>query len=148
MDFFGDTLEKIERLDAVSGHKIEDLKEFTIFPAKHFVTPEEKLKAATENIRKELAERIKYFKSQNKLLEAQRIEQRTNFDLEMLTNTGFVSGIENYSRQIEGREPGSAPSTFRLFPGRFFAVYRRKPPNHSANRRNVRGRQIPQNHFG
>jgi excinuclease ABC subunit B len=111
MDFFGDTLEKIERLDAVSGHKIEDLKEFTIFPAKHFVTPEEKLKAATENIRKELAERIKYFKSQNKLIEAQRIEQRTNFDLEMLTNTGFVSGIENYSRQIEGREPGSAPST-------------------------------------
>ncbi len=111
MDFFGDTLEKIERLDAVSGHKIETLEEFTIFPAKHFVTPEEKLKAATENIRAEMLDRVKYFKSQNKLIEAQRIEQRTNFDLEMLSNTGFVSGIENYSRQIEGREAGSAPST-------------------------------------
>jgi excinuclease ABC subunit B len=111
MDFFGDTLEKIERLDVVSGHKIEQMDEFTIFPAKHFVTPEEKLKEATENIRKEMLDRVKYFKNKNKLLEAQRIEQRTNFDLEMLTNTGFVSGIENYSRQIEGREPGSAPST-------------------------------------
>ncbi len=111
LDFFGDTLEKIERLDAVSGHLIEKIDEFTIFPAKHFVTPEEKLKLAVENIRLEMAEQVKYFKKLGKLIEAQRIEQRTNFDLEMLTNTGFVSGIENYSRQIEAREPGSAPST-------------------------------------
>lgn len=111
MDFFGDTLEKIERLDAVSGHKIQDLKEFTIFPAKHFVTPEEKLKQATENIRLELADRLKVLKSEGKVLEAARLEQRTNFDIEMLTNTGFVAGIENYSRVMEGREPGSPPST-------------------------------------
>ncbi len=111
MDFFGDVLENIERLDVVTGRKIESLKEFIIFPAKHFVTPEDKLKEATENIRRELADQIKKFKSRDKLIEAQRVEQRTNFDLEMLTNTGFVSGIENYSRQLEGREAGSPPST-------------------------------------
>jgi excinuclease ABC subunit B len=111
MDFFGDTLEKIERLDAVSGHKIEELEDFTIFPAKHFVTPEDKLKEATENIRLELNERLTELKVQGKILEAARLEQRTNFDLEMLTNTGFVAGIENYSRVLEGREPGSPPST-------------------------------------
>ncbi len=111
MDFFGDTLEKIERLDAVSGHKLENLKEFTIFPAKHFVTPEDKLKSAIEDIRLELVEQLKLFKTQGKVLEAARLEQRTNFDIEMLTNTGFVAGIENYSRVMEGREAGSPPST-------------------------------------
>lgn len=111
MDFFGDVIEKIERLDAVSGHKIEDLTEFTIFPAKHFVTPEDKLKAAIENVRLELNSRLSELRGQGKILEAARLEQRTNFDIEMLTNTGFVSGIENYSRVMEGREPGSPPST-------------------------------------
>ncbi|MCX6797402.1 MAG: excinuclease ABC subunit UvrB, partial [Candidatus Doudnabacteria bacterium] len=111
LDFFGDEAQRIERLDAISGHKIDDMAEFTIFPAKHFVTPEEKLKAAIEKIRLELTERLLILKSQNKLIEAQRLEQRTNFDLEMLSNTGFVSGIENYSRHMEGREPGTPPST-------------------------------------
>ncbi|MBL8029638.1 MAG: excinuclease ABC subunit UvrB [Candidatus Doudnabacteria bacterium] len=111
MDFFGDTLERIERLDAVSGHLIEPLEEFTIFPAKHFVTPEDKLKNAAESIRNELIDRLRLFKSQGKLLEAQRLEQRTNFDLEMLQNTGFVSGIENYSRHMDGRAAGDPPST-------------------------------------
>lgn len=111
MDFFGDILEKIERLDAVSGHKIETLDKFTIFPAKHFVTPEDKMKDAIENIRLELADQLKKFKKQGKVLEEARLKQRTEFDLEMLTNTGFVAGIENYSRQIEGREAGSPPST-------------------------------------
>lgn len=111
MDFFGDEIEKIERLDAVSGHKIEDLEEFTIFPAKHFVTPEDKLKVAIENIRIELAGRLTELRKQGKILEAARLEQRTNFDIEMLSNTGFVGGIENYSRVMEGREAGSPPST-------------------------------------
>ncbi len=111
MDFFGDVLENIERRDVVTGHKIENLDEFTIFPAKHFVTPEEKLKEAAENIRLELTGRVAELKAQGKILEAARLEQRTNFDLEMLTNTGFVAGIENYSRVLEGREPGSPPST-------------------------------------
>jgi excinuclease ABC subunit B len=111
MDFNGDILESIERRDVVTGHKIESLDEFTIFPAKHFVTPEDKLKEATENIRLELTDRVTELKGQGKILEAARLEQRTNFDLEMLTNTGFVAGIENYSRVLEGREPGSPPST-------------------------------------
>lgn len=111
MDFFGDTVEKIERLDAVSGHKIENLNEFTIFPAKHFVTPEDQLKLAMDKIRDELAGRLKELRGQGKILEATRLEQRTNFDLEMLTNTGFVSGIENYSRHLDGRSAGEPPST-------------------------------------
>ncbi len=111
MDFFGDVVEKIERRDAVSGHTIETLEEFTIFPAKHFVTPEDKLKGAIEAVRLELVERLSELRRQGKVLEAARLEQRTNFDLEMLVNTGFVAGIENYSRVLEGREPGSPPST-------------------------------------
>ena len=111
LDFDGDKIEKIERLDAVSGHHIEDINKFTIFPAKHFVAPEEQMQAAVENIRLELIERLKKLKNQDKVLEAARLEQRTNFDLEMLENTGFVPGIENYSRHMEGREAGSPPST-------------------------------------
>lgn len=111
MDFFGDELEKIERLDALTNKKLEELKEFTIFPAKHFVAPEDKIKEAIERIRVELSDRLLELRGQGKILEAARLEQRTNFDLEMLTNTGFVPGIENYSRQLEGREPGSSPST-------------------------------------
>ncbi len=111
MDFFGDEIEKIERLDALTGEKLENLESFTIFPAKHFVTPEDQLQKAMENVRLELAERLKELKAQGKLLEAQRLEQRTNFDLEMLTNTGFVSGIENYSRHLDGRSAGEPPST-------------------------------------
>ncbi len=111
MDFDGDQIEKIERLDAVSGKKLDTLKEFTIFPAKHFVSTEEKLHLAADNIRAELSTRLVELKGAGKILEAARLEQRTNFDLEMLTNTGFVSGIENYSRVIEGRPAGSPPST-------------------------------------
>ncbi|MFA5991147.1 MAG: excinuclease ABC subunit UvrB [Candidatus Doudnabacteria bacterium] len=111
MDFDGDQIEKIERLDAVSGKKLDTLKEFTIFPAKHFVSTEEKLHLAADNIRTELSSRLAELKGAGKILEAARLEQRTNFDLEMLTNTGFVSGIENYSRVIEGRPAGSPPST-------------------------------------
>ncbi|PIR96422.1 MAG: excinuclease ABC subunit B [Candidatus Doudnabacteria bacterium CG10_big_fil_rev_8_21_14_0_10_42_18] len=111
MEFFGDQIEKIQRLDAINGHLIETLKEFTIFPAKHFVAPEKKLQEAAEKIRVELISRLKKLKQENKLVEAQRLEQRTNFDLEMLENTGFVPGIENYSRHLDGRVAGEPPST-------------------------------------
>lgn len=111
LEFFGDTLESMERRDALTNNTLETLNEYVIFPAKHFVTPEEKLKQAMEDIRDELLKRSAELKSEGKLLEAQRIIQRTNFDLEMLANTGFVSGIENYSRHMEGREPGTPPST-------------------------------------
>lgn len=111
MDFFGNQVEKIERLDAIDSKVLEELEKFTIFPAKHFITPEDKLKKAIGAISEELDQRLKELKAQNKVLEAARIKQRTDFDLEMLTNTGYVNGIENYSRIMEGREPGSPPST-------------------------------------
>jgi len=111
LSFFGDLVESIQRLDALTNEKLDNMEEAIIFPAKHFVTPEEKLQAAMDNIRAELSDRLKELKSQGKLLEAQRLEQRTNFDLEMLSNTGFVAGIENYSRHLDGRAPGEPPST-------------------------------------
>jgi excinuclease ABC subunit B len=111
LDFFGDELEKIERLHAISGETIEQLDEITIFPAKHFVMPEERLPEAIAAIREELALRLKELKAAGKILEAQRLEQRTMFDMETLETTGFVAGIENYSRHMEGRLPGTSPST-------------------------------------
>ncbi len=111
LDFFGDELEKISEHDPLTGQDYGKRQELTIFPAKHFVTPREKLLLAVENIRKELADQIKTFKKQDKLLEAQRIEQRTNFDIEMMLETGFVAGIENYSRHLDFRKPGDPPST-------------------------------------
>lgn len=111
MNFFGDELESIERRDLLTGDTLEDLKKIVIFPAKHFVTTEEKLPVALDRIRAELIDQLAVLKGQGKILEAARLEQRTNFDLEMLANTGFVAGIENYSRHMEGREGGSPPST-------------------------------------
>src|SRR3989344_7495340 len=111
LDFFGDTLEKISEHDPLTGADFGNRQQLTIFPAKHFVTPKEKLQLAVENIRKELADQVKLFKSQDKQIEAQRIEQRTNFDIEMMLETGFVAGIENYSRQLDFRKAGEPPST-------------------------------------
>ncbi len=111
LDFLGDELEKISEHDALTGEDFGTRQEITIFPAKHFVTPKEKLFAAVGSIRAELADQIKYFKSQGKEIEAQRIEQRTNFDIEMMLETGYVNGIENYSRQLDFRKPGEPPST-------------------------------------
>lgn len=111
LGFFGDEVESIERLHIISGETLESLSVIKIFPAKHFVTPEDKVHVAMEKIRGELAERLQELKSQGKVLEAARLEQRTNFDLEMLTNTGFVAGIENYSRHLDGRIAGDPPST-------------------------------------
>ncbi len=111
LNFFGDELEKISEHDPLTGEDYGDRQELTIFPAKHFVTPKEKLFAAVNNIRAELADQVKYFKDQGKEIEAQRIQQRTNFDIEMLMETGYVNGIENYSRQLDFRKPGEPPST-------------------------------------
>lgn len=111
VSYFGDEVESIERRDFLTADTLGKMDKVTIFPAKHFVSSDEKIKTAIGVIRQELADQLKLFKKQGKILEAERIKQRTNFDIEMLTNTGFVAGIENYSRVIEGREPGSAPST-------------------------------------
>ncbi len=122
IEFFGDEIDKISEIDTLTGKTIKILKNITIFPASHFVTSEEKLLKAIERIKEELAERLKQLKEENKLLEAQRLEQRTNYDIEMLTETGFCSGVENYSRHLSGREEGETPTTLIDFFGDDFLL--------------------------
>jgi len=111
IDFFGDTIDRICEFDTLTGTIIQSKKSITIFPASHFVTSEEKLKIAIENIKKELEERLEYFKENNKLIEYQRLQERTNYDMEMLSETGFCRGVENYSRPLALKEPGATPTT-------------------------------------
>lgn len=111
IEFFGDEVEKISQINYLTGEIIAKPQLVTIFPNSHYVTPKEKLKIAIAEIRSELSQRLKYYKKNGQLLEAQRLEQRTNFDLEMLEETGFVKGIENYSRYLTNREPGEQPAT-------------------------------------
>ena len=111
VEFWGDEIEKISEINPLTGKAIGTRNHILIPPASQYVTSKEKMDRAIETIEEELEERIEYFKSQNKFIEAQRIEERTNFDIEMMKETGFCSGIENYSRHISGRAPGSAPYT-------------------------------------
>ncbi len=123
IEFFGDEIDRIREVDALTGEIIGDREHVAIFPASHYVTREEKLKIAIENIKVELEERLKELRAEDKLLEAQRLEQRTNYDLEMLKEMGFCSGIENYSRHLALREPGSTPYTLLdYFPDDFLIV--------------------------
>ena len=117
IEFFGDEVDRISEIDTLTGAIIKNKKSVTIFPASHFVTSEEKLKEALKRIKEELKERVEVLKSENKLLECQRIEQRTNYDIEMLEETGFCSGVENYSRHLALREAGSTPTTLMDFFG-------------------------------
>ena len=111
VEFFGDEIDRVSEINPVTGEVIRRLTNIPIFPASHYITPKEKLQRAVKEIRRECDERVAFFKSQDKYLEAQRIEQRTNFDIEMIQELGYCSGIENYSRIISGRAPGSAPMT-------------------------------------
>jgi len=111
IEFFGDVIESISIIDSLTGEILERVNAYTIFPAKQFVTPEEKLKAAIPEIKKDLIKESEAFKRNNKIVEYQRLIQRTNYDLEMLQKVGYCNGIENYSRYIDGRVPGSAPYT-------------------------------------
>jgi excinuclease ABC subunit B len=111
IEFFGDEVDKITKLDPLTGEILEKMQETKIFPGSHYVTPHEKLKLALGHIQAELDERAEEFKRTGKLIEAQRIVQRTRFDLEMMEETGFVKGIENYSRYLTNREPGEQPAT-------------------------------------
>lgn len=123
IEFFGDEVTRITKVDPLTGEIMADLEEYKIFPGSHYVTPQDKLKVALGQIEFELADRLKEFKSQNKLLEAQRLGQRTRFDLEMLEETGFVKGIENYSRYLTNREPGEQPATLLdYFPDDFLML--------------------------
>jgi excinuclease ABC subunit B len=109
IEFFGDRIESISEIDPLRGRAIRQLSHIAIYPNSHYVTTRDRLKEAIRNIRLELKERYDYFISQNKLLEAQRIKERTNFDLEMMEETGYCHGIENYSRHLDGRKPGEPP---------------------------------------
>ncbi len=111
VEFFGDEIEKITKLDPLTGEILSKLDSLKVYPGSHYVTPQEKLKGALSKIRNELDERLALFKKNGQLLEAQRLEQRTNFDLEMMEETGFVKGIENYSRYLTNREEGDQPAT-------------------------------------
>src|SRR2546425_6271218 len=115
IEFFGDRIERITRFDPLTGHRIESLPGITIYPGKQFVTPMDKIKRAALTIREELTERIAWFEGRGKLLEAQRLKMRTEYDLEMMLEMGVCSGIENYSRHISGRPPGSRPYTLLDF---------------------------------
>jgi excinuclease ABC subunit B len=111
IDFFGDEVDRITKIDPLTGEILANLDQYKIFPGSHYVTPYNKLKVALGNIQHELDDRLAYFNKNNMLLEAQRLQQRTKFDLEMLEETGFVKGIENYSRYLTNREPGEQPAT-------------------------------------
>ena len=123
IELFGDEVDRISEFDTLTGVVKKNKKTITIFPASHFVTNEDKLKLALSNIRKELDERIEYFKRNNKLLELQRIQERTNYDLEMLAETGSCRGVENYSRQLALKKPGETPATLiDFFPDDFLML--------------------------
>ena len=123
IEWFGDEIDRISEVDTITGHVIKNKKTISIFAASHFVTDEEKLKVSIERIEKEKEERKKYFKENNKLIEAQRIEERVNYDMEMLRETGFCRGIENYSRHIALKEEGEAPCTLiDFFPKDFLLL--------------------------
>ena len=123
IEWFGDEIDRISEVDTITGHILKDKKTVSIFAASHFVTDEERLKISIERIKKEKEERVKYFKENNKLIEAQRIEERVNYDMEMLSETGFCRGIENYSRHIALKEEGESPNTLiDFFPKDFLLV--------------------------
>ncbi|MBE5939303.1 MAG: excinuclease ABC subunit UvrB [Lachnospiraceae bacterium] len=123
VEFFGDEVDRITEIDTLTGEIKSRLEHVAIFPASHYVIPPEKMMTATENIEAEMKERVTFFKSNDKLLEAQRIHERTSFDIEMMRETGFCSGIENYSRHLAGLEPGSTPHTLMdYFPDEFLII--------------------------
>ena len=111
IEFFGDDVDRITRIDPLTGEILGEPNEIKIFPSSHYVTPKQKLERAIEQIKKEFEERVTWFEKHDKLLEAQRLSQRTKYDIEMLEETGFVKGIENYSRYLTNREPGEQPAT-------------------------------------
>ena len=120
VEFFGDEIDRISEINPLTGELIGTLRHAAIYPASHYIVSRDKLLESVEEIRRELDERVRYFQSNGKLLEAQRIEQRTNYDIDMLLETGFCSGIENYSRIMSGRKPGSSPYTLlNYFPDDF-----------------------------
>ena len=143
MEFFGDTVEAISVVDPLRGKKLETLRRTAIYPGSHYVTTQENLKRAIVEIREELGERLRELNAENKLLEAQRLEQRTHFDIEMMEEMGYCSGIENYSRHLTGRKPGEPPPTLmEYFPEGRPGLHRREPRHDPPAHRDVPGRPV------
>ena len=115
LEFFGDEIDRILTFDPLTGEMFSELKHLSVFPASHYVVPRDKMEKAIVEIQQELEDRVKFFKSEDRLIEAQRISERTNFDIEMMRETGFCNGIENYSRPLSGRAPGTPPMTLMDF---------------------------------
>ncbi len=123
LELFGDEVERIVELDPLTARRVEERETITVYPASHFITPREKLERALYGIEAELEERLGYFQKCGKLLEAQRLQMRTRYDLEMIGELGYCSGIENYSRHLDGRSPGQPPATLLdYFPGDFLLI--------------------------
>lgn len=124
VEFFGDEIDRITERNALTGDLKAELKHVAIYPASHYIVPAEKMQQAVQEIEDEMLQREEFFKKDGKLLEAQRIRARTVYDIELLREVGFCKGIENYSRVLCRRKPGSMPCTAGLFPGRLSAVCR------------------------
>ncbi|MCR5775823.1 MAG: excinuclease ABC subunit UvrB [Lachnospiraceae bacterium] len=123
VEFFGDEIDRIVSIDVLTGEIKSELKHLSVFPASHYVMPKDKMEQGIELILKEMEDQVKYFRSEDRLIEAQRIAERTNFDMEMLRETGVCNGIENYSRPLSGRKPGSPPTTLMdFFPDEFLII--------------------------
>ena len=123
VEFFGDEIERISEINPLTGERMREVQHAAIYPASHYVTPKDKMKSAIQEIREEMEQRVAWFKDNEKFVEAQRIEQRTRYDMEMMEEIGFCSGIENYSRVLSGRKPGSAPYTLMdYFPKDFLMI--------------------------
>ena len=149
IEMFGDEIERLATLHPLTGEVVTEDEELYIFPATHYVAGPERMERAIAGIEAELAERLAELEQQGKLLEAQRLRMRTTYDIEMMRQVGFCSGIENYSRHIDGREPGSAAEhPARLLPRGLPAGHRRVARDRAADRRHVRGRRVPQAHPG
>lgn len=123
VEFFGDEIERISEINPLTGERMREVQHAAIYPASHYVTPKDKIESAIQEIREEMEQRVAWFKENEKFVEAQRIEQRTRYDMEMMEEIGFCSGIENYSRVLSGRKPGSAPYTLMdYFPKDFLMI--------------------------
>ena len=145
ISLFGDEIETITEFDPLTGHKMDDLQSVKIYANSHYVTPRPTLNQAAKAIKAELKLRLDELNAAGRLLEAQRLEQRTRFDLEMLEATGSCAGIENYSRYLTGRKPGEPPPTlFEYYPGQRSGFPRRKPRHRAPDRRHVPRRLSPQ----
>ncbi len=145
VEFFGDEIERIAILDPITGHVLREEERLTIYPASHFITPRDRTRRAIEAIEEELEERLAVLRREGKLLEAQRLEQRTRYDLEMMQEMGYCSGIENYSRHLDGRSAGQPPVRApRLLPGGLPPRRRRVAPDRSPDPRDVPRRPLAQ----